>query len=685
MNSSHKLTILKSSTFALHHKFRTTFILNLFMLTLVMAWSAPQAYAQTKVLILDSTVSGGASSREAQAAIALGYTVEVVNAAGWAAKTQADFATYRALILGDPTCGSSTSSVAAAEANKAVWGPVVNGNVIIIGTDPVFHTFSGGGTLTDGGVKFAVDKVGKTGMYITLSCYYHNTAAMTAVPLLDAFSPGGFSVTGVGCFDNAHIVATHPSLTGITDATLSNWSCSVHEAFDKWPLDFQVLAIARNIGSAYTAPDGTVGTPYILARGVTVLSNIKLTPETAENPVGTSHTVTATVTQDTPVFGTPVVGKLVTFTVISGPNTGATGTGTTNGAGVATFTYTSNGTLGVDIIKATFVDDAGLTQTSNLANKTWVVRATSSLNNVAVSDQKAGAFLAFPYYTAKSGSDTRLTISNTGDKTVAVHMYFLDASCNQADQIVCLTPNASQSFLASEYDPENTGYLLAVAVSDSLANWGVQPGCPVPYNGLIGNAFVNDGSYNDTYGAEAFWAHGSAADIATCNTTDWTATLKFNGSCGVGGYDYQPTQHVAEIQSPNDSTGQKIIVAGLRGTVGGTINGAGQEGIGVAFNDGEKPGSYSSPFGSGCQRSFTIDTKTPRVPGGLGSQPGINNNALIPSGRTGTLKWNTSGSVGLILTPKLGTNKWSGIRTLHKTLSTKENTLTIPILSVPHC
>ena len=691
MNSSHTHTlvqkILAYSSLSRHKINLPSGILSmlpLIMLMVVMAWSAPQVQAQTKVLILDSTVSGGASSREAQAAIALGYTVEVVNAAGWAAKTQADFSTYRALILGDQGCGGS---ITAAEANKAVWGPVVNGNVIIIGTDPVFHVSQGGGTLTDGGIKFAVDKVGKTGMYITLSCYYHGAAAMTAVPLLDAFSPGGFSVTGVGCFDNAHIVATHPSLTGITDTTLSNWSCSVHEAFDKWPLDFQVLAIAHNIGSAYTAPDGSIGTPYILARGVTVISDIKLTPETAENPVGTSHTVTATVTQDTPAPGTPVIGKLVTFTVISGPNTGATGTGTTGAAGTATFTYISNGTVGVDLIKATFVDDAGRTQTSNLANKTWVVRATpeSDPRNVSVSDQKAGAFLAFPYYTAKSGSDTRLTISNTGDKTVAVHMYFLDSSCNQADQIVCLTPNASQSFLASEYDPENTGYLLAVAVSDSLSNWGVEPGCPVPYNGLIGNAFVNDGSYNDTYGAEAFWAHGSAADIATCNTTDWTATLKFNGSCGVGGYDYQPTQHIAEIQSPNDSTGQKIIVAGLRGTVGGTINGAGQEGIGVAFNDGEKPGSYSSPFGSGCQRSFTIDPRTPRVPGGLGSQAGINNNALIPSGRTGTLKWNTSGSVGLIMTPKLGNNKWSGIRTLHKTLSTRENTLTIPILSVPSC
>ena len=61
-----------------------------------------------------------------------------------------------------------------------------------------------------------------------------------------------------------------------------------------------------------------------------------------------------------------------------------------------------------------------------------------------------------------------------------------------------------------------------------------------------------------------------------------------------------------------------------------------------------------------------IDTKTPRVPGGLG-QAGINNAALIPSGRTGTLKWSVGGAVGLILTPKQGNNKWSGIRARHKT------------------
>jgi hypothetical protein len=307
--------------------------------------------------------------------------------------------------------------------------------------------------------------------------------------------------------------------------------------------------------------------------------------------------------------------------------------------------------------------------------------------NIGVSDQKAGSFLAFPYYTSLGTNDTRLTISNTGDKTVAVHMFFIGADCAQADQTICLTANASASFLASEYDPSNSGYLLAVAVAPDSSSFmssagpaGTPPaapiptGCPVQYNGLIGNAFVNDGNYVGNYGAEA------------CNTNDWTATLRFNGNCGVGGYDYQPNQFVAEIQSPNDSVGQRIISASLTGNVNtSSLSGANQSGIGVAYNDGEKPGSYSNPFGGSCLRSFIITPTVPRVPGGLGSIVGLNNNALIPSGRTGTLKWNTTGSVGLILTPKVGTNKWSGIRTLHKTGVVTTNTLIIPIFQSSGC
>jgi hypothetical protein len=324
-----------------------------------------------------------------------------------------------------------------------------------------------------------------------------------------------------------------------------------------------------------------------------------------------------------------------------------------------------------------------------LAVAALVVVAASALagnppTNVGVSDQKAGSFLVFPYYNSKNGSDARLTISNTGNSTSNVHMFFVDASCNQADQYICLTANASMSFLASEYDPENTGYLLAVAIRDD--------GRPIQDNSLIGNAFINDGNYVGNYGAEAFWAGANPGGFFTPDRM--TAELGFGGPKSLAlSYDQLPSELVAEIQSPNDVVGQKIIVVGLRGDLTGQFpfigkisDASAQVGIGVAYNDGEKPGSYSNPFSGGCQKSFIIDTKTPRVPGGLGSQAGINNPALIPSGRTGTLKWSVGGAVGLILTPKQGNNKWSGIRALHKTnVISGFPSLIIPVFASPAC
>ena len=233
------------------------------------AQPAPDA---NSVLILGSTVSGGAGSREAVFATNNGFTVVVDSGAAWGARTTADFATFRAIILGDPTCVGDPSPVATAVANKTVWGPAINGNVIINGTDPVYHQSQGGDSLTEGSIKFAADEPTKTGAYISLSCYYYSAGAATPVPVLDPF--GTFTVFGQflfsSCPANSHIVAVHPALSGITDATLSNWGCSTHEAFDTFPSDFLVLAINSDIGSTFTAPDGTVGGPYILARGETL-------------------------------------------------------------------------------------------------------------------------------------------------------------------------------------------------------------------------------------------------------------------------------------------------------------------------------------------------------------------------------------------------------------------------------
>jgi Ca2+-binding RTX toxin-like protein len=326
----------------------------------------PVSAAPGEVLILADTVRGGASSTLAQKFALAGKTPVVVSTTTWSSMSAAQFDAYDAIVLGDPACAGVRPEVA--EANSSVWSSVVDGNVVIIGTDETYHENQGGAELMEKAAAFSVAESGKTGAYISLSCYYHDTGPGTPVPLLNGF--GSFTATGVGCFNDAHIVATHPALDGLTDDTLSNWSCSVHEAFDSWPISFEVLVIAEGIGAAYTAPDGSVGTPYILARGVSVISDIDLTPVAETNPVGTSHTVTATVTTDDPIPGSPVVGTTVTFSVVDGPHAGTTGTATTNSGGQATFSYTGTST-GTDTIEATFVDGLGRTQRSNRVTKTW--------------------------------------------------------------------------------------------------------------------------------------------------------------------------------------------------------------------------------------------------------------------------------------------------------------------------
>ena len=234
------------------------------------AQAAPAANPNT-VLILGKTVVGGTASLEATQATALGFDVEVASDAHWAAKSTADFATYKAIVLGDPQCKVGTGSLAAAEANRTVWGPAVTGNVLVTGSDPAWHAAHGSNRA--GATKFTKDSIAfaaagaTTGAYISLSCYYGGAASGTPVPVLDPF--GTFTVVGGGG-DQTHIVASlPPELAGLTDADLSNWHSSTHEGLVTWPSSFSVLAIQKDISSSFVAPDGTAGAPYILVRSGT--------------------------------------------------------------------------------------------------------------------------------------------------------------------------------------------------------------------------------------------------------------------------------------------------------------------------------------------------------------------------------------------------------------------------------
>ncbi len=99
-----------------------------------------------------------------------------------------------------------------------------------------------------------------------------------------------------------------------------------------------------------------------------LFSTVGLSPVTATNPVGTDHTVTAFAQSSN---NQPVPGATISFSVLTGPNAGATGT--CNPAGCVTgqdgkvnFTYHDNGGAGTDTIQA-FIGQLG----SNQVTKTW--------------------------------------------------------------------------------------------------------------------------------------------------------------------------------------------------------------------------------------------------------------------------------------------------------------------------
>jgi len=151
--------------------------------------------------------------------------------------------------------------------------------------------------------------------------------------------------------------AAFPGVTN-TDVNAGPW----HNHFEGNFGGLQVLVKSNVINDA----NGNDAAVILGGAAVQLPGAITLEPASATNPVGSTHTVTATVRGGD---GSPAPGVEVTFSVTAGPNTGETGTATTDADGKASFTYTGDGGPGTDTIEASFVD--GSTTRSTTATKTW--------------------------------------------------------------------------------------------------------------------------------------------------------------------------------------------------------------------------------------------------------------------------------------------------------------------------
>jgi hypothetical protein len=278
---------------------------------------------------------------------------------------------------------------------------------------------------------------------VDLSCAYDSTAAGTPVPLLDGLSTHGsgqFTVIGEGavnaCATGVNIVANSGPTSGLTDADLSNWNCSVHEAFDKFPSDYTPLALApasSGFPTSYCADDvetgaQACGSPYIMVSGggVVVKSNVTLTPPSQTLTVGGTASLVANVS----TTSGPVSGGSVVFSVDGGPDVGQTFTGTTDSSGNTTFTYTNTGGAGTDSVSATYTDSSGVSQKAT-ATVTWTSSgpAPTTLTTSLSGGTASGATITVPPGTPVTDSATLSGANTSTAGGTVTYSVFSNSGC----------------------------------------------------------------------------------------------------------------------------------------------------------------------------------------------------------------------------------------------------------------
>jgi len=284
--------------------------------------------------------------------------------------------------------------------------------------------------------------------------------------------------------------------------------------------------------------DGTVSTTgphaFVFAFsgvGGAAVGDIALTPATATNPVGTSHTVEATAKEG----GVVQVGKTVTFTVLSGPHAGTTGTAVTDSAGKASFSYTGT-SPGTDVIEASFLDSAGAVQRSNRVTKEWI----AVVNKPPVVD--AGG-----PYAGSEGSAIAITGSATDPESDPLSTTWTATPGVGVDAGATCSFAGATALVTTVTCTDDGPYTLTLTVSDginpavvktaALTVTNVAPTANVtaPSNGALfaiatpvnlAVAFSDVGT-NDTHTCSVSWDDGAATP--TVGTVSESAGA---GSCG---------------------------------------------------------------------------------------------------------------------------------------------------------
>ena len=293
----------------------------------------------------------------------------------------------------------------------------------------------------------------------------------------------------------------------------------------------------RPVGSSSTADAG----------------HLTLQPLATVTPVGGNDTATAIATD---AGNEPVAGLRVDFRVVSGPNSGRTGSATTNSSGIATFTYSSTVT-GTDVVRASITNSVGAVLTSNDVSSTWVstvrltlspATATTTVGTpynatVVVTDGGGTAlgnvFVTFRVTAGPNSGKTGQGITNSAGQALFSYFSIVQGTDTVVASVVgsggsaILSNNVSSIWVApmaitlapsSATTPIGSSYTATAFVS---SGGSPSAGAPVTFNVVAGpNAGMTQSSTTDGAGHATFTY--SSATIGTDVIEAKTGSLTSN-------------------------------------------------------------------------------------------------------------------------------------------------------------
>jgi hypothetical protein len=225
-----------------------------------------------------------------------------------------------------------------------------------------------------------------------------------------------------------------------------------------------------------------------------------------------------------------------------------------------------------------------------------------------------GSILIYPLYssnTVNSAENTLITLTNTNSTTgVYIRLFFVDGkTCGIKDSSVCLSRSQTFRFTSSEYDPDTTGYLIAIATNAD--------GCPINFNFLAGSEYVRlSTGHSANLNAESISAvsqgfegtdtSGAITQVMFfCSPSTSFARLSFDGI----NYERLPQTLALDSVSNLSDSDTLLVLDSIEGDLRANLNSIGAV-FGLIYDDVERQLSFSYRS-ERCQEVLRISDSFP--------------------------------------------------------------------------